>query len=128
MDHTRLLNRIREPDALGVSLDCVLNDRWVARDYYDYFDVEWAAGKDGQTEFDVKVVLEVEDQQGLLAKIVSVVSEQKTNIRNVEARTYETRDAQIEMTIVVSDRKHMERIFSRMRRIKGVRAVERALN
>jgi GTP pyrophosphokinase len=90
-------------------------------------DVEWTSGKNGQDEFVVKLLLDVEDQQGLLAKIVSAVSEEKTNIRNVEAKTFETSDAQIAMTIVVSDRKHMDRIMSRIRRIQGVRAVERAI-
>ena len=91
-------------------------------------DVEWTAGRDGQSVFDVKLLLDVEDQQGLLAKIVSAVAEEKTNIKNVEARTDETPDAQISMVVAVSDRKHMERILGRIRRIKGVRAVERALS
>jgi len=91
-------------------------------------DVEWAAGKDGQTQFDVKLILDVEDQQGLLAKIVNAVSEEKTNIKNVEAKTFETTDAQITMIIVVQDRKQMDRVLSRIRRIRGVRAVERALS
>ena len=91
-------------------------------------EVEWTSGKDGQSEFDVKLRLDVEDQQGLLAKIVSAVSEEKTNIKNVEAQTFGTTDARVSMVIGVSDRKHMERILSRIRRIKGVRAVERTLN
>jgi len=91
-------------------------------------DVEWSAGKDGQTQFDVKLILDVEDQQGLLAKIVSAVSDEKTNIKNVEAKTFETTDAQISMVIVVQDRKQMDRVLGRIRRIRGVRAVERALS
>ena len=91
-------------------------------------DVEWSSGKDDTAEFVVKVLLDVEDQPGLLAKIVSAVSDEKANIKNVEAKTFDTSDAQITMNIVVSDRKHMERIFQRMRRLKGVRAVERALS
>jgi GTP pyrophosphokinase len=91
-------------------------------------DVEWSSGKDDTSEFVVKVLLDVEDQPGLLAKIVSAVSDEKANIKNVEAKTFETSDAQITMNIVVSDRKHMEKIFQRMRRLKGVRAVERALS
>jgi len=90
-------------------------------------DVDWTADKDGRSEFVVKLLLDVEDQQGLLAKVVNAVSEQKTNIKNVEAKTFDTRDAQITMTIIVSDRKHMDRIMSRIRRIKGVRAVDRDL-
>jgi GTP pyrophosphokinase len=91
-------------------------------------EVEWEPGRDGQTMFDVKLVLDVEDQQGLLAKIVQAVADEKTNIKNVEARTFETTDAQITMVISVSDRKQMERVMTRIRRIRGVRALKRALS
>ncbi len=91
-------------------------------------DVEWTSGKDGQSVFDVKLLLDVEDQPGLLLKVVAAVAEEKTNIKNVEATTDETPDAQISMVVAVSDRKHMERILGRIRRIKGVRAVKRALH
>jgi guanosine-3',5'-bis(diphosphate) 3'-pyrophosphohydrolase len=91
-------------------------------------DVDWTADKDGRTQFDIKLLLDVADQQGLLAKIVSAVSELKTNIKTIEAKTFESTDAQISMIIAVEDRKQMERVMSRIRRIKGVRAVERTLN
>ncbi|MCP3980434.1 MAG: bifunctional (p)ppGpp synthetase/guanosine-3',5'-bis(diphosphate) 3'-pyrophosphohydrolase [bacterium] len=89
-------------------------------------DVEWTVDKDGSTLFDVKLILDVEDRQGLLAKIVSVVSLEKANIRNIEANTYETADAKIVMVVSVADRKQMERVIKSIRRIKGVREVERA--
>jgi GTP pyrophosphokinase len=87
-------------------------------------DVEWSSGKDGDL-FDVKLLLDVEDRQGLLAKIVNAVAEERTNIKNVEAQTFDTADAKIVMVLSVSDRKQMERVMSRIRRIKGVREVER---
>jgi GTP pyrophosphokinase len=91
-------------------------------------DVEWTSGKDGPSVFDVKLLLDVEDQPGLLLKVVAAVAEEKTNIKNVEATTDETPDAQISMVVEVSDRRHMERILSRIRRIKGVRAAQRAIH
>jgi GTP pyrophosphokinase len=91
-------------------------------------DVEWTAGKDGNLLFDVKLILDVEDHQGLLAKIVNAVADEKTNIRNVDAKTFETTDAQITMVVAVADRKQMERVMNRIRRIKGVRAVDRSLS
>jgi GTP pyrophosphokinase len=90
-------------------------------------DVDWTSAADGESLFDIKLVLDVEDQQGLLAKIVSAVADEKTNIKNVEAKTFETTDAQISMVLAVADRKQMERVMSRIRRIRGVRAVERVL-
>jgi GTP pyrophosphokinase len=91
-------------------------------------DVEWTAGRSGNSFFDVKLILDVEDQQGLLAKIVNAVADEKTNIRNVEAKTFETSEAQIVMVVAVEDRKQMERVIGRIRRIRGVRAVDRSLS
>jgi GTP pyrophosphokinase len=99
----------------------------VAKLLYDSerrIDVNWGSQVDGAL-FDIKLLLDVEDQQGLLAKIVSAVSDEKTDIKSVEARTFETEDAQISMIVAVADMKQMERVMGRIRRIRGVRAVER---
>ncbi len=91
-------------------------------------DVEWSSEVDGSSLFDVKLALDVEDRQGLLAKIVSVVSELKTNIKNVEAVTFDTEDARIHMIVSVADRKQMDRVISRIKKLPGVRGVERVLS
>ena len=91
-------------------------------------DVEWSADSDGDSLFDVKLALDVEDRQGLLAKIVSAVSDLKTNIKNVEAVTFETADAKIHMIVSVSDRRQMDRVIHRIKRLPGVRGVERVLS
>ncbi len=90
-------------------------------------EVEWdAAGADAAV-YDVKLSLDLEDRQGLLAKIVSAVAEEKTNIRNVDAKTFEGNSARVTMVLAVADREQMERIMARIRKIKGVREVERVL-
>jgi GTP pyrophosphokinase len=90
-------------------------------------DVDWDTADRGvDTKFEVKLLLDVEDTQGLLAKIASAVADEKTDIRDVEARTSETPDATITMTVAVADRKEMDRVIARIRRIRGVRAVGRA--
>ena len=90
--------------------------------------MEWSSGRDGESLFDVKLQLDVEDRQGLLAKIVSTVADEKTNIKNVEAETFETSGrARSMIVLAVADRKQMERVMGRIRRIKGVREVERVL-
>jgi len=91
-------------------------------------EVEWSSETDGNSLFDVRLELDVEDRQGLLAKIVAVVSELKTNIKNVEAETFGTDDARIHMIVAVADRKQMDRVMSRIRRIPGVRDVIRVLH
>ena len=88
-------------------------------------DVEWSTGKDGAVLFDVKLLLDVENQQGILAKITSAIAEEKINIKHIDAKTFETADAKIEIVLSVTDRKQMERVMTRIRRIKGVHDVER---
>ena len=74
----------------------------------------------------MKLLVDVsDDQQGLLAKIVSAVAEERTNIKSAEAKTFDSADAQITMVVAVADRKQMDRVISRIRRIKGVHEVER---
>jgi len=101
----------------------------VSRLMYDSerrIEVEWAAaGKDDL--YDVKLALDVEDRQGLLAKIVSIISEEKTDIKNVEAKTFEGKQARVTVVLSVADRKQMERVVTRIRKITGVRDVARLM-
>jgi GTP pyrophosphokinase len=90
-------------------------------------DVEWGPDKEGSLLFDVKLSLDVEDRQGLLAKILSAVSEESSNVKNVEAQTDDSPDARISMILSVTDRKQMERVMAKIRKIKGVREVARIL-
>jgi GTP pyrophosphokinase len=91
-------------------------------------DVEWGRDKEGSLLFDVKLSLDVENRQGLLAKILSVISEESSNVKNVEAQTDDSPDARISMILSVTDRKQMERVMAKIRRIKGVREVARILH
>ena len=89
--------------------------------------VEWAKHDSGESSYDVKLALDVEDRQGLLAKIVSTIAEEKANIRNVDAKTFEGADARITVTLAVADREQMQKVMARIRRIAGVRDVSRLL-
>jgi GTP diphosphokinase / guanosine-3',5'-bis(diphosphate) 3'-diphosphatase len=90
-------------------------------------DVEWSVETGGGALYDVKLALDVEDRQGLLAKIVSAVADEKTNIKNVEATTFDTADARILLVVAVADHKQLERVVGRLRKIRGVREVDRML-
>ncbi len=90
-------------------------------------EVEWARDDAQGTSYDVKLALDVEDRQGLLAKIVSTIADENANIRNVEAKTFEGNDARITLILAVSDREQMQKVIARVRRISGVRDVARLL-
>ena len=82
--------------------------------------VTWDDGREERESFDVKLVMDVTDRQGLLAKIISTIADLKANIKNVDARTYEGQDASIGLVIAVRDREHMVNVVSQLKRIEGV--------
>jgi len=91
-------------------------------------DVEWA--RHTADAFPVRIVVHTDDRPGLLAQITSILSNENTNIRSLEARTENgpADRALVEMTVDVRDKKQLEKLVSAMRRISGIRDVERLLN
>ena len=59
--------------------------------------------------------MEVEDRKGLLAAVSARVADINTNIKNMEARTDEDRRARIDMTVEISDLKHLEKVIKSLR-------------
>jgi len=113
----------------GVSVHSVQcpNVRSLMFDPERRIDVEWDATGVSGTLFDVKLALDVQDRQGLLAKIVSAVADEQANIRNVDAKTFDGSDARVTIVMAVADRQQMERVIARVRKLAGVRDVERVL-
>ena len=78
--------------------------------------------------FPVRIVVHTDDRPGLLHQFTSALSDEKTNVRSLEARTdfSQTTDAAVvEMTVDVRDKKQLEKLCTAMRRISGIRDVER---
>jgi GTP diphosphokinase / guanosine-3',5'-bis(diphosphate) 3'-diphosphatase len=77
--------------------------------------------------FPVRLVVHTDDRPGLLNQITSILSAEGANIRSLEAKTglNPSGDAQIEMTIEVRDKKQLEKLVLSMRRVSGIRDVER---
>jgi GTP pyrophosphokinase len=88
-------------------------------------DVEWDKGTEG-SRYTVKLTMEVEDRKGLLAAVSARVADINTNIKNMEAHTDEDRRARIDMTVEISDLKHLEKVMKSLRAVDGVLDVERA--
>jgi GTP pyrophosphokinase len=91
--------------------------------------VEWA--REATDAFPVRIVVHTDDRPGLLHQLTAILSDEKSNVRSLEAKGDEngTNDgALIEMTVDVRDKKQLEKLCSAMRRISGVRDVERIAN
>ena len=87
-------------------------------------EVEWAHDDSTPSSYPVKITVFCDDRFGMLKQISSVISDAKTNIRNVEARTYNGR-GNIDVILDIVDLKHLEDIISGVRKIPGVYDVQR---
>ena len=88
-------------------------------------DVEWDKGADAQP-YIVRLTMEVEDRQGILADLSARIADVNTNITNLEATTGDQR-GRIEMTIEIKDVKHLEQVIKSIRGVEGVLDVERTV-
>jgi GTP pyrophosphokinase len=88
-------------------------------------EVEWDKG-DAVARYTVKLTMEVEDRKGVLAAVSAKIADINTNIRNMEAHTDEGQNARIDMTVEISDLKHLEKVIKSLRGVDGVLGVERA--
>jgi GTP diphosphokinase / guanosine-3',5'-bis(diphosphate) 3'-diphosphatase len=87
-------------------------------------EVEWAHDDSAPSSYPVKITVFCDDRFGMLKQISSVISDAKTNIRNVEARTYNGR-GNIDVILDIVDLKHLEDIINGVRKIPGVYDVQR---
>jgi GTP diphosphokinase / guanosine-3',5'-bis(diphosphate) 3'-diphosphatase len=78
-----------------------------------------------ESRFDVRITVFSEDRPGMLAKITSAIADAKSNIKNVEARTFEDRRGEITLLLDIQDLNHLERILDKVKGIDGVYHVER---
>ena len=89
-------------------------------------DVEWA--KSAAESFDVQISIATDDRPGMLAQFTQVLFSENSNIRSLEARGDTERDGEgavVDMKIEVRDKRQLEKILSALRRIPGVRDIER---
>ncbi len=87
--------------------------------------VEWADQR--QTQFQVELEILMDDRQGILARVVSTISNLKTNIRQMDTRSGDGR-ATAELVLEIADLKHLEKVTRSIEGLEGVLQVERKFN
>jgi guanosine-3',5'-bis(diphosphate) 3'-pyrophosphohydrolase len=87
-------------------------------------DVAWAKDESTPNLYPVKLTVFCEDRYGMLKQITGVIGDAKSNIRNIEARTANSQ-AVVDIILDISDLKHLETIINGLRKIPGVRDVQR---
>jgi GTP diphosphokinase / guanosine-3',5'-bis(diphosphate) 3'-diphosphatase len=91
--------------------------------------VEWSRSPDGaagaKQRYPVKITVFCDDRQGMLKELTAVISDENTDIRGVELRRDEDGEAIIEFVVEAEDLRHLNRMVLGLRRVDGVRAVQR---
>jgi guanosine-3',5'-bis(diphosphate) 3'-pyrophosphohydrolase len=87
-------------------------------------DVSWAKDESAPNIYPVKLTVFCDDRYGMLKLITGVIGDAKSNIRNIEARTANSQ-AVVDIILDISDLKHLETIINGLRKIPGVRDVQR---
>jgi GTP diphosphokinase / guanosine-3',5'-bis(diphosphate) 3'-diphosphatase len=88
-------------------------------------DVEWAPAADDS--YAVQLLIQTKDRPGLLKELTAVISE-KTNIRNIETKAEGHGEAEISLTLDIGGQKQLEKLVLSIRKIQGIRNVERVRN
>jgi len=86
-------------------------------------EVAWEGADESQ--FEVRLTVFSEDRPGILARITQAIADAKSNIKNVEARTFEDRRGEITLVLNIRDVEHLHKIVDRLKGIEGVYHVER---
>jgi GTP pyrophosphokinase len=87
-------------------------------------DVAWARDESTPSSYPVKLTVFCDDRYGMLKQITGVIGDAKSNIRNIEARTANSQ-AVVDIVLDINDLKHLETIITGLRKIPGVRDVQR---
>jgi GTP pyrophosphokinase len=91
--------------------------------------VEWSRVGDQSAgrpqRYPVKIIIFCDDRTGMLKELTAVISDDNTNIRGVDIRQDENGEAIIEFVVEAEDLHHLNRMVLGIRRVAGVRAVQR---
>jgi len=91
--------------------------------------VEWSRVGDQSSNrpqrYPVKITVFCDDRTGMLKEMTAVISDDNTNIRGVEIHQAENGEAIVEFVVEAEDLHHLNRMVLGLRRVAGVRAVQR---
>ncbi|MGA7317656.1 MAG: bifunctional (p)ppGpp synthetase/guanosine-3',5'-bis(diphosphate) 3'-pyrophosphohydrolase [Silvibacterium sp.] len=92
--------------------------------------VEWArpaeeaAGR--RPTYPVKLTIFCDDRTGMLKELTAIISDENTNIRTVDSGPGPNDEAIVEFVVETEDVRHLTRLVQGLRRVPGVREVQRS--
>ncbi|HEY6413093.1 MAG TPA: bifunctional (p)ppGpp synthetase/guanosine-3',5'-bis(diphosphate) 3'-pyrophosphohydrolase [Edaphobacter sp.] len=92
--------------------------------------VEWAptpteAGAAKQQTYPVKLTVLCDDRSGLLKEFTAIIADDGTNIRSVDSKSESDGTAVVDFIVETVDVRHLNRLVQNLRRVPGVRDVQR---
>jgi GTP diphosphokinase / guanosine-3',5'-bis(diphosphate) 3'-diphosphatase len=78
--------------------------------------------------YQTSLLIETEDQPGMLARLTEAITRAGSNITQIEAETHETGRASIGVVCQLRDRKHLDKLLREVRSISGVLQVGRRMS
>jgi GTP diphosphokinase / guanosine-3',5'-bis(diphosphate) 3'-diphosphatase len=90
--------------------------------------VEWSRVGDDSgrpQRYPVKITVYCDDRTGMLKELTAVISDDNTNIRGVDIHHDDNGEAIIEFVVEAEDLRHLNRMVLGIRRVQGVRTVQR---
>jgi len=92
--------------------------------------VEWSGVPEGSStraaRYPVKIQIHCDDRPGMLKELTAGISDEGANIRAVEVKHDDDGEAIIEFVVEAEDTRHLARITLGLRRVNGVRIVQRS--
>ena len=78
----------------------------------------------GQT-YPVKLAVLCDDRTGMLREFTAIISDEGTNIRSVDSRAAADGSAVVDFVVEIADVRHLNKLIQNLRRVPGVRDVQR---
>ena len=92
--------------------------------------VDWARTADEKSgrkmTYPVKLTVYCDDRAGMLKEMTAVISDDGTNIRGVDSKPATGSEATVEFILEAEDVRHLTRLVTGLRRVPGVRDVQRS--
>jgi GTP pyrophosphokinase len=90
--------------------------------------VEWETTLNDRKEYNVDIEITGYDRRGLLNSVLQAVNEAKTNISAVSGKTDRNKMATINMTIMIHNVSHLQKVVDRIKQIPDIYSVRRMMN
>jgi len=93
-----------------------------------FIEVEWEGHYTDSKHYYVDLEISGFDRQGLLNEVLLTINEMKTDITHVNGKTDKNKMAIIQLTILIRNTNHLQKIVDKVKKIPDIYSVSRTIN